>query len=193
MTRITAMILSFSTTLAASAAEQAEKGTVLGDPKQSIVPAVVGLVTFGIAFGVLSTLVWPKIVRALKDRENKIKEEIEAAEMAREQAKDALEEYQRSLAQARAEAQRMIDQARAQQAAVAAELKATADAELSAMREVATRDIENAKRAAVSDLDATSANLAAHLAGKILKRNITADDHQRLIAESLGQLETMKN
>lgn len=193
MTRLTAMILSFSMPLAASAADEAGKASILPSKEQAIVPAIVTLVTFGLAFGVLSTVVWPKIVKALQDRENKIKDEIEAAEMARAQAKDALEEYQRSLAQARAEAQRMIDQARAQQAAVSAVLKAKADLELAAMREAATRDIENAKRAAVSELYRTSADLAATLAGKILMRNITADDHQSLIAESLGQLETMKN
>ncbi|NBW89583.1 MAG: hypothetical protein EBR51_06680 [Gammaproteobacteria bacterium] len=61
-----------------------------------------------------------------------IREEIESAEMARKQAKDALEQYQQSLAQARAEAQKMLETTKAQQTALAAELPGVANVHLDA-------------------------------------------------------------
>lgn len=161
--------------------------------QEGLVAAIVALAVFSLVFAVLAVKVWPNISRGLDERANKIRDEIEAAEMARKQAKDALDEYQSKLAEARAEAQRMIEQAKSQQLTVAAELKAKADAELTAMRSQAMRDIESAKKAAVSELYAQSATLATMLAGKILKRNINAQDHQALIEESLGQLQGMKN
>jgi F-type H+-transporting ATPase subunit b len=137
--------------------------------------------------------VWPKISKGLDDRAQKIKDEIEAAELARQQAKDALEQYQQSLSQARTQAQAEIDKARAQAQQIAAELKAKADVELSAMREKAMRDIDNAKRTAVSEIYDQSTQLATIMAGKILQRNVQVQDGDRIFQESLQQLQAMKN
>lgn len=166
---------------------------LIASVSQGVVTSVTTLVVFGLVFGVLATVVWPKILKGLKDRENKIREEIESAEMSRQQAKDALEQYQKSLADARAEATKMLDTTRAQQAQLAADLKAKADVELSAMRERALKDIETAKRAAVSELYSQSSQLAAIMAGKILRRSVTAEDSQRLLDESIQQLQSGRN
>jgi F-type H+-transporting ATPase subunit b len=161
--------------------------------KQGLYTGVTALVVFGIVFAILSMKVWPTIAKALDERANKIREEIDAAEMARKQAKDALEQYQKSLADARAEAQKMLESTRAQQQALAAELKAKSEAELSAMRDRARQDIEAAKRAAVAEVYNQAANLGAMIASKVLQRNVSAGDTNVLVEESLRQLETMKN
>ncbi|MFN5944556.1 MAG: F0F1 ATP synthase subunit B [Phycisphaerae bacterium] len=160
---------------------------------QGAATGVTALIVFAIVAAVLGTQVWPKISAGLDERAKKIKDEIEAAEMARAQAKDALEQYQQSLSQARAEAQKEIDKARAQAQAISAELKTKADAELNAMREKAMRDIDNAKRAAVSEVYAQGSALAASMAGKILKREVNTNDTQRLLDESVRQLEGARN
>jgi F-type H+-transporting ATPase subunit b len=170
-----------------------ESQGLIASVSQGVVTSVTTLVVFGLVFGVLATAVWPKILKGLKDRENKIREEIESAEMARQQAKDALEQYQKSLADARAEATKMLETTRAQQAQLAADLKAKADVELTAMRERALKDIETAKRAAVSELYSQSSQLAAIMAGKILRRSVTAEDSQRLLDESIQQLQSGRN
>ncbi len=169
-------------------AHHAEPG-VLPTPKQAIAPLITAWVVFGIVMFVLSTKVWPKISKGLTDRENKIREEIAAAEAARKQAKDALEQYEQSLAQSRGEAQKMLEQARAQQQELAAQLRAQADVELTAMKDRARRDIEAAKRDAIDALYATSTELAAVMARKILAREVRVEDTQRLLQESLGELE----
>lgn len=179
---------------AAAAGEHAhETQGAIANVKQGLYTGVTALVVFMIVFTVLAVKVWPAITKGLDDRARKIKDEIESAEMARKQAKDALEQYQSSLAQARVEAQKEIDKARSQATAIAAELKAKADVELGQMREKAMRDIENARRAAVAEIYVESANLAAIMAGKILKREVNAGDRQRLVEESVRQLEGARN
>jgi F-type H+-transporting ATPase subunit b len=170
-----------------------EKASVIPTTSQGIMPMLVTLFVFCLVMAVLALKVWPTIVQGLKDRENKIREEIESAELARKQAKDALEQYQQSLQQARAEATKMIEQTKAQQAALAADLKARADAEVAQLRERAVRDIEAAKRAAVAEIYGEAANLASAMAGKILRRQINVDDQKALVEETLGQLQGMKN
>ncbi len=158
--------------------------------------AATGLTAVAVFFIVaifLGVVVWPKISKGLDDRNAKILGEIEAAEMARKQAKDALEEYQRNLQQARAEASKMIEQTRAQQVELAAQLKAKADAEVAALREKAMKDIDTAKRAAIAEIYGQTATLATNVASKILRREINPGDQQRLVEESLGQLQSMRN
>ncbi len=177
----------------ALAADGHEKAGVLPTIAQGIVPMLISIVVFIVVLAVLSVKVWPAILGGLKDREKKIKDEIEGAELARQQAKDALEQYQQSLSQARAEAQKEIDKARAQAQIIGAELKAKADVELNAMREKAMRDIENAKKAAVADIYSHSAQLATTMAGKILRREVNSGDTQRLLDESVAQLSGSRN
>ncbi len=166
------------------AADTADVGVI----KFNWLPGVTALLVFLAAFGFLYVKVWPMIVKGLDDRENKIRGEIESAEEAREQAKAALAEYERSLGTAREEANQMIAKARADAKTVGDELRARNDTDLADMRKRATRDIDNAKRAALSELHFEAANLAALIAGKILAREVSADDQQRLIDESLREL-----
>lgn len=196
--RVRTLAFSLATTLApivvmAQEGHAAEHGAedkqgAMATVNQGVASAVTALAVFAIVFAVLATKVWPAITKGLDERARKIRDEIEAAELARKQAKDALEQYQQSLNQARAEAQKMIEQARAQQMTLAAELKAKADVELGQMRERAMRDIEGAKRAAITEMYAQQANLATAVASKILRREINAGDQDSLIQESLREL-----
>lgn len=156
---------------------------------QGIATGVTAIIVFLITAAFLGAVVWPKISKALEARENKIRSEIEAAELAQEQAKAALKQYEKNLADARAEAQRMLEQTKAQQQALAAELKARADAELAQMRERARRDIEAAKRAAIGEIYEQAVAVASVAAGKILQREVTPGDQRRLVEESLSQLQ----
>lgn len=188
--------ISVAATFGVTAFALAAEGEMVGaipSVKQGFATGLTAVIVFIIVAAILQFLVWPKISKGLDDRANKIKEEIEGAEMARKQAKDALEQYQQSLAQARAEAQKEIDKARAQAQVIAAELKAKADVELNAMREKAMRDIDNAKKAAVAEVYSQSAQLATTMAGKILRRDVNAGDTQRLLDESVAQLAGSRN
>ena len=55
---------------------------------------------------------WPAIKKALQDREDKIRGDLEHAESVRDQAETELADYQRQLADARNEAGRIIEEAR---------------------------------------------------------------------------------
>lgn len=167
------------------------KSSVIEQPKQGIIPAATAIVIFIIVFGISATMIWPKIVAGLDERNEKIVGEIAAAEDARKQAKDALDQYEQNLADARAESQKMLEETKAQQATLAANLKATADAELSAMREKAIADIDAAKKQALNELYSESVNLATVMAGKILAREVSVDDQQRLMDESLAEMKSV--
>jgi len=153
-----------------------------------ILPFVTALIIFGIAFGILATQVWPKILKGLDERERKIRTEIESAEEARARAQEAMREYEQSLAGARQEAAEMISKAKSDARAAAEELRARNDAELSDLKRRATAEIESAKQSAINELHAEASVLAAAIASRILEREITADDQKRLVEEALREL-----
>lgn len=181
--------------LGASAALAQEHGasheavSAIPTVEQGLVTGITALIVFGIVFAVLAWKVWPVIGKGLDERAGKIRAEIAAAEAARKQAKEALEQYERSLGEARAEAQRMLEQARAQQLTLANELKTKAEAELGALKERARKDIEAAKRAAVSEIYEKAAEAATAIASKILQRELTASDQRRITLEAVSELE----
>ncbi len=182
-----------ASSVVAAADDEGSKGggkeaSVIPTVNEGLITGIMTIIVFVAVLFVLGTQVWPKIENSLQAREDKIRDEIQAAELARQQARDALEEYERSLAQARAEAQDMLDKTRAQQAEMAAELRTKADTQLNEMREKAQRDIEAAKRAALNEIYSEASQLATLAAGKILQREIQPSDQQRLIEESLAEL-----
>lgn len=191
MVMLAAPVLTFAADPAHEGAAHDPVGAIPTVP-QGAATGITAIVVFALVAAFLLVFVWPKISKGLDERNAKILGEIEAAEMARKQAKDALEEYQRNLQQARAEASKMIEQTRAQQVELAAQLKAKADAEVSALREKAMKDIDTAKRAAIAEIYGQTASLATGVASKILRREINANDQQRLVEESLGQLQSMR-
>lgn len=170
-------------TLAAVGVERAS-----GPIDPALMPYITAIVVFGLAFLILYLKVWPKITKGLDDRDQKIRSEIEQAELAREQSKAALSEYQRELATAREEATRMVAQARNDAKAVADELRARNAEELTELKQRATREIEVARQQAITSIYAEASNLAVSIASKILQREITDQDQQNLVDESLEEL-----
>lgn len=151
------------------------------------------LIVFVVVLVVLSWKVWPQISQGLDDRNNKIRDEIAAAEAARAEASAAMEAYQAELSNAREEASRMIQTARAEAKAAADALRDRNETELGEMKQRATQEIAQAKESAISELHAEAAALATAVASRILKREVTADDQQRLVEESLRELSKIRS
>ena len=126
-----------------AAAEGGAKPSLL-DP--NLLANITGIVVFLVALAVLRIYVWPKIVKGLDERNEKILSEIKSAEDAREQAKSALADYERELATAREEASQMINDARTQAKQLADELREKNEKELADRMARANADIEAAHR-----------------------------------------------
>ncbi len=155
---------------------------------EGIMPLIAAWIVFGLVFAVLAVKVWPRILGGLTEREEKIKNEIRSAEQARQQANDALEQYQKNLAEARAEAAQMIERTKQEQRRLAEELRNKSEQEVASMKQRAVQDIEAAKRAALADIYGQMASVATQVAGKILEREINPDDHRALVDDAVGKL-----
>ncbi|MDX2116162.1 MAG: F0F1 ATP synthase subunit B [Planctomycetota bacterium] len=187
---VTLVLAAFPALASAAADEHAAAGAAKPDVMAfDLLQFGMAIAVFLIAFFILRTAVWPKILGGLEAREGKIRSEVFAAEELRKTAAKEKADFERALAEARTEAQRMIEQTKAEQLRLAADLKARAETELTELREQARLSIDAAKRAAISDIYSHAATLATNVASKILQREVNPDDQRRLVEESVGQMD----
>lgn len=166
----------------------ATTGDFPATPLEGIMPLIAAWVVFGAVFALLALKVWPRILRGLIEREQKIKTEIRSAEDARRQADEALAQYQKNLAEARAEAAEMLERTRQEQRRLAEELRSKSEREVAELKMRAVQDIQAAKRAALAEIYGHMATVATQVAGRILEREINPDDHRALVDDAVGKL-----
>lgn len=136
----------------------------------------------------IATFVWPPLLKAIEERQQKIAEGLAAADNATRNLAQADAKVAEELKAARAKANEIIEQAhqRANQLIDAA--KADAVAEGQRQRALAEAEIEAAANRAKEDLRKQVSQLAVSGAEKLLKREIDANDHKALIDDLAAQL-----
>ncbi len=146
------------------------------------------LVIFLLVVFVLGKFAWGPILNTLQARESFIHEALSTAKRDRDAAEVRLREYEERLAQARGEATAIVDEGRRDGAVVKQRIEDEARVEADKMIERAKREIQIATETATKELYLLSARLATDMAGKVVGRELTSQDHERLIAESLDGL-----
>jgi len=175
---------------AALASEGGEPGGVFaGD----IGNALWTLVIFGLVVFVLGKFAWKPILKGLKDREAFIRASLEQAKKDRDESELRLKEYNEKLVHARKEATEIVEEARRDADTVKHKIEEAGRAEAAAMIERAKREISIATDSAKKELYSLSADLAARVAGKLLPRELSDADHQRLLKQALDEIERETN
>jgi F-type H+-transporting ATPase subunit b len=150
--------------------------------------AIWTLVIFFVLLVVLRKFAWKPLLKALQDREKYIHESLASAKRDRESAEARLKEYEQRLAQARTEAGAVIDEARRDAENVKRKLEDDARKSAEGIAERAKREINLARDTALKELYEQSARLAMNMASQVLQRQLTPEDHQRLVRDALSKL-----
>lgn len=150
--------------------------------------AIASLIIFSLLLAGLATVAWKPISEGLQKREKTIANNIANAERASQEAMAKLREYESRMAAASAEAQKMLADARKDAEVAGQRLVAEAQEEAARQRQRAVAEIDSAKSVALSELAEKSTDIAMSLAGRIIGREIRAEDHQSMIQEMLSKL-----
>lgn len=153
--------------------------------------AVWTVVIFLTVIFVLGKFAWGPMLGALQEREKFIRDALEQAKKDREEAQSRLEEYSEKLHEARAEATKIVREGRRDAEVVRRRIEDEAKEETERMLARARREIDIAKQTAVKELFAVSASLVTRAASKIVRQELTPGDQDRLINESIAELEKM--
>jgi F-type H+-transporting ATPase subunit b len=116
---------------------------------------------------------WKPIVSALDEREEGIKNALEAAEKAKQEMESISSSNEKLFNQAREERDEMLKEAREMKAKMIAEAEANAEAEAAKIIASAKEAIEVEKKEALVELKAEVAHLSVSVAEKLLKEELS--------------------
>jgi len=147
--------------------------------------ALASFAVFVVLFLLLSRFAWGSIRDGLDRRERAIAARLEAAQRSADQAAEQLRLYQEKLVAAALEAEELVNQARHTAETAADAFRREAQEAAARERDRAIADIQAAKNVAVREVAQRAADLAVLLAGRIVRRELSPQDHTALIVEAL--------
>lgn len=185
-----AALLPLSVALAAE-----EHGAAAGHAAstQPIVPPTVwAILSFIVVLAILWKKAFPPILGAMDRRAAEIKDALAAAEKANAEAQALIAKHHADLETARQEAAAIIEEGKADAVRVKDSILASAKKEQEEVKERALRDIERVKNQALEDIQKRAVDLAVGLAGDLIKRELSPQEHQDLIQERVRGLKPAK-
>ncbi|MBC8266189.1 MAG: F0F1 ATP synthase subunit B [Flavobacteriales bacterium] len=134
----------------------------------------------------LKKFAWGPILSAVEDREEGIKDALEAAEKAKEEMQNLTADNERILAEARIERDALLKEAREIKEEIVNDAKKLASTEADKILLLAKEKINNEKMKAITELKNQVAEMSIDIAEKILKSELSDKNKQNeLVAKAL--------
>jgi len=147
------------------------------------------IVNIVILFLILRVLVYKPVLKFMRGREARIANELKAAADMGREAAALKDEYGAKLAAAEDDARDILRDGTNKAAAAAEEIVGAAKAEAVKITDEAKELSERERHAAVAGMKDNIADLAVSLAGKILQREVTAEDNRAAVDEFFSSVD----
>jgi len=157
-----------------------------------LLPATEELIAGVIAFAIVFFFVWkwaiPVLNKTLDARAQAIRDELAAAEGAKQEAESLLMDYREQLATARTEAARIVDEARDSGDSVKADIVTRAESEADQIRSRAHDEIASERDRVTADLQRQVAELSLDVAERVVASSLDRDAQRRLVDQYIEEL-----
>lgn len=114
--------------------------------------------------------------------------QIQDAVKAREEAEAMKSQYEQDMIQAKNKANEIVVSAQKTASAQSEELLREASRQAAAMKNKAEADIEQEKRKVVNEIKDEIGGMAMEIAGKVIEREISEEDHAKLIDDFIANV-----
>lgn len=161
---------------------------IIGFDSQLIFDSIITAINVFILFFALSYFLFNPVQKILKNRSEKIKNEIENAKKQESEAIAMREEYEKKLAESRTEIEHMLEDAKRNAKKLGEDIVAEARTEAQNIVNRGNKEIEQEKAKAVDELKNQVINIATLLATKIVKENVNANSEDKLFKEALSEI-----
>ena len=150
------------------------------------------IVTFLVLVAALGKFAWRPLLEALERRQAAIRKSLDDAQQAKQELERLHVQSQKILADARVQAEHILSQTRSDANRLRDELKQKAQTEAAGVLKNAERQIEMETARALQQIRREAVDLSVAIASKLLERNVTKEDNERLIEETFRQIEARK-
>lgn len=150
------------------------------------------LVNFIILLGILGLFAYKPLLRMLDERTDRIRESLEAADRARQDAASSQEAIQQQITEARREGQRIMDQSREAAERFRTEEMDKAHQEAESFVERARTDIQRERDNAIQEVRTSFGDLAITAAERVIRSSLDRRAHEELINQVLEEGESLR-
>jgi len=147
------------------------------------------IVCFAITFWVLKRVAFKRVQAAIDERRRQIRQSLEDAEKARNEARQLLEEHRALISQARGQAEEILAEARRVSDSQRQRVKDETEADRQRRLEETKRQIDAETRRALEAIRSEVAELSLVAAEKVTRKSLDDKDQRRLIDEAIGELD----
>ena len=143
---------------------------------------------FAALIWLIATKIWPPLLKAIEERQQKIAEGLAAADRSQKDLAQAQDKVNELLKEARVKANEIIDQAHARANQIVDAAREEALAEAGRQKSIAQAEIDASANRAREDLRRQVSTLAVAGAEKLLRREIDANAHKALLDELAAEI-----
>ena len=147
------------------------------------------ILTFLVLVALLARFAWRPLLQALESRQESIRKSLDDAQKAKQELERLHAESAEIIRQSRVEADAIVTRSRGDAERLREEMKQKARAEADAIVKNAERQIQLETSRAVQQIRREAVDLSVMIASKLIQRNLTKEDNERLIEEALKQVE----
>jgi F-type H+-transporting ATPase subunit b len=147
------------------------------------------ILTFLVLVALLAKFAWRPLLEALEARQNSIRKSLDDAQQAKQELERLNVESAQIIARARQEADAIITQSRSDGERLREEIRTRARGEADVIVKNAERQIQLETSRALEQIRHEAVELSVMIASKIIQRNLTREDNERLIDEALRQVQ----
>jgi F-type H+-transporting ATPase subunit b len=151
------------------------------------------IVTFLVLLTLLAKFAWKPLLEALETRQLTIRKALDDAQQARQELERLNVESAEIIRKARLDADAIITQSRSDGDRLREELRQKAKADAETIVRNAERQIQLETGRALQQIRLEAVDLSVAIASKLIGRNLSKEDNQRLIDETLSAVDTQKH
>lgn len=173
-------------TPAVALAEESAVGPDILIPKMAeFIPA---LIAFLIILAVLAKLVWPPVLEMMEKRQQKIQEDLDAAERSKFEAAEEARSYEAKILDAHHEADAIVAKAKKEAEEVRSAVLAKAQREAADIIAKAHGAVDSERHKAMIELSSSVVDLSVEIASKIIGNDLSEEEQRRLAEKYLAEV-----
>lgn len=142
-------------------------------------------ISFGLLYLILKKFAWGPILGAVNEREQSIKNALEAADKAKEEMETLKADNEKILKEARAEKENLLKEAREIKSKLISDAEEEAKRKSKKMVDEAKTAIQNEKNSAMNELRNTVVDLSIGIAEKVISEELGDKDKQLKMIEDM--------
>lgn len=179
--------VALATPVVALAEESAVGPDILIPKPAELIPA---LIAFIIILLVLAKLVWPSVLDMMEKRQQKIQDDLDAAERSKIQAAEEAKSYEAKILDAHHEADAIVAKAKKEAEEVRSAVLAKAQREAADIIAKAHGAVDSERHKAMIELSSSVVDLSVEIASKIIGNDLSVEEQRKLAEKYLAEVGT---